>query len=308
MANPMAINTSCRGAEKDLHMNQLIRMYEFHKREFGLEDNNFLCLFEELLSRPPCSILECSAKISPEGIHAARLRLGYEQRDIREGLDQISYFMGRIAACDKVILDRGILYGIVDEGLDVSRVMATGVGLDHRENGKDSKVKCYFMIREYPEKVDQILSICRPINRIRAYLIHKVFMFGVDMYFDGRTGVEIYPFLEHEDLRNAALMDRLKFTDAVLCFIEECSTLHISFEDDGRRVLHFHPLSPTRFVRLIGNRQLSLLYSNVQILNFLLSRLSKAEPISVNLALMEDEIISKNIQNMNLQYALTSRV
>jgi len=304
----MAIDSSCRGAEKDLHMDPLIRMYQFHKREFGLEDNNFLRLFEELLSRPPCSILECSAKISPEGVHTARFRLGYEQRDIGEGLDQISYLLGRIAACDEVILDRGILWRIVDEGLDLSRVMATGVGLDHRMNGKDSKVKCYFMIREYPEKVDEVLSIHRPVDYIRDYLIHEVFMFGIDMYFDGRTGVEIYPFLEHQDLRNAALMDRLKLRGTVGGFIEECSTLHISFEDGGRRVLHFHPQRPTRFVRLIGNRQLSLLYSNVQILNFLLSRLSKAEPVSVNLALVEDEIISKNIQNINLQYALTSRV
>ena len=133
-------------------------------------------------------------------------------------------------------------------------------------------------------------------------------MFGIDMYFDGRTGVEIYPFLEPQDLRNAALMDRLKFRDAVLGFIEGCSTLHISFEDHGSRVLHFHPQRPTEFVRLMGNRQLSLLYSNVQILGFLLSRSSKAEPISINLALMEEEISSNNIQNINLQYAITSSV
>ena len=304
----MAIESSRRRVERDLHMTPLIRMYQFHKKEFGLEDNNFLRLFEELLSRPPCSILECSAKISPEGIHAARVRLGYEQRDIREGLDQIYHFLARIEGCDKVLLDRSILYRIVDKELDVSRVMATGVGLDHRENGKDSKVKCYFMIRECPEKVDQVLPIHWPVDHIRDYLIHKVLMFGIDMYFDGRTGIEIYPFLDSQDLRNATLLEKLKFRDPLLGFIEECSTLHISFEDGGSRVLHFHPQRPTRFVRLIGNRQLSLLYSNVQILDSLLSRLSKAEPVSVNLALMENEIISKNIQNINLQYALTSRL
>ena len=308
MANALAIDISHRLAEKDSRMSPLIRMYEFHKKQFGLKDNKFLRLFEKLLSRPPCSILECSAKISPEGIHAARLRLGYKQKDVQEGLNAIYHFLHRIARYDNVLLNREILYRIVDRRLGLSRVMATGVGLDHRKSGKDSKVKCYFTIREYPDKVDQILSIYRPVDRIRDYLIHEVFMFGIDMYFDGRTGVEIYLFLEHQDLKNAALMDRLEFREAVLGFIEECSTLHISFEDDGRRVLHFHPLSPTRFVRLIGNRQLSLLYSNVQILNFLMSRSSKAQPLSVNLALMEDEIVSKNIQNINLQYAITSGV
>jgi LynF/TruF/PatF family peptide O-prenyltransferase len=308
MVNQMAKDSGRQRAEKDLHTEPLIRMYEFHKREFGLEDNSFLRLFGELLSRPPCSILECSAKISPEGMHAARFRLGYEQGDIREGLDQIAYFVGSIAASDEVILERGILWRIVDGGLDLSRVMAAGVGLDHRENGKDSKVKCYFMIADCPEKVDQILSLCGPIGHIREYLIHEVFMFGIDMYFDGRTGIEIYPFLDSQDLRNATLMDKLRLRHTVHGFAEECSALHISFEDGGRRVLHFHPQSPTRFVRLIGNRQLSLLYTKVQILNLLLSRLSKTEPVSVNLSLVEDEIISENIEHINLQYALTSRV
>lgn len=308
MANLIAIARSYREAEKDSHMNPLLRMYDFHKREFRLEDNRFFRLFEEFLSEPPCSILECSAKISPGGIHGARLRLGYEQRDVQEGLNAIYHFLHRIALYDNVLLNREILYRIVDRRLDLSRVMAVGTGLDHRKNSNDSKVKCYFMIREYPEKVDQVLSIHTPADDISDYLIHEVFMFGIDMYFDGRTGVEIYPFLERQDLRNAALMDKLKLRDAVEGFIEECSTLHISFEGGGKRVLHIHPQSPTRFVRLIGNRQLSLLYSNVQILNFLLSRSSKSEPISVNLALMEDEIISKNIQNINLQYAMTSRV
>ena len=304
----MAIEISHLPVGEDSHMNPLIEMYDFHRREFGLEDNEFLRLFEESLSQPPCSILECSVKISQKGIHAARLRLGYEQKDIQEGVNAICHFLHRIAVYDNVLVNREILYRIVDRRLDLSRVMAVGTGLDYGKKVNGSKVKCYFMIREYPEKVDQVLSLHPSVDGIRDYLIHEVFMFGVDMYFDGRTGVEIYPFLELQDLKNSELMDKLKLRGAVDGFIEECSRLRVSFEGDGKRVLHFHPQSPTRFVHLIGNRKLSLLYSNVQILNFLLSRSFETEPVSVNLALMEDEIISNNIENINLQYALTYRV
>lgn len=183
-----------------------------------------------------------------------------------------------------------------------------GVGLDYKTNSHDSKVKYYLMVREYPEKVDRVLSLHPSIDGIRDYLVHEEFTFGVDMYFDGRTGIEVYPFLDRQDLNNSALMDRLKLRDAVLRFIEECDLVHISFHGDGRRIFYFHPQSPTKFVRLLGNHRLNLAYSHVQTLNYLLSRSYKTERVSTNLSLIEDEILSQDIQHINLQYALTSRV
>jgi LynF/TruF/PatF family peptide O-prenyltransferase len=286
-------------------MNPLVEMYEFHKKEFNIEDNRLLKLFEELLSDPCCSILECSAKISNNDIHAGRLRLGYEQGEVQEGLHEVQRFLDKIAKFEDVSLRSAMLYRIVDKGFDVAKVMAVGIGFDYRENGNDSKVKCYFRIRDYPEKVDEVLSLHGPVNDIGAYLIHEEFMFGISMYLDGRTGVEIYPFFDSQELRSLGLMDKLNLRGAVTEFIDECILLHISFHSCGKRMLHFHPQSATRFVRSVGNRQLSLLYSRVQILNLLLSRSYKAGPVFVNLSLMEDEIIARNIQNINLQYALT---
>jgi LynF/TruF/PatF family peptide O-prenyltransferase len=277
-------------------------MYDFHKKEFGLEDNKFLRLFEELLSEPPCSVLECSPRVSPKGIHGARLRLGYQGEDIRKGLDASYSFLSGIEACEKVLLNRKILDRIVDNRLDLSRILQLGIGLDYRENITNSKVKCYFMLSEYPEKVNQVLSLHPPVDNIDDYLIHEEFMFGIDMYFDGRTGVEVYLSLERQDLTDGALVEKLNLRDPVLAFIEECGALHVSFHGRGERVFHFHPQSPTRFVHWIGNRRLSLLYSNVQILKFLFSRWKIEQGFSLSISLMEDEIMSKNIQSINLYY------
>jgi len=288
-------------------MNPLLQLYDFHKKEFNIEDNAFLELFEEFLSDPCCSILECSAKVSNNDIHAGRLRLGYEQREVQDGVHEVRRFLDKIAKFEDVSLKSATLYRIIDKGFDLAKVMAVGIGLDYRENGNDSKVKCYFRIRDYPEKVDQVLSLHVPVDDIGAYLVHEEFMFGISMYFDGRAGVEIYPFFDSQELRSTGLMDKLNFRGAVTEFIDECILLHISFDSCGKRMLHFHPQSPTRFVRSVGNRQLGLLYSRVQILNLLLSRSYKVGPIFVNVSLMEDEIISRNIQNINLQYAVTYR-
>ncbi len=288
-------------------MDPLVRAYDFHRREFNIEGNGFLQLFKELLSDPGCSILECSARISRNDIHAARFRLGYEQKEVQHGLEEVQRFLRKVAEFKDVFLNHALLYQILDHRIDLTRVTALGIGLDCREKAKDSKVKCYLRIRGYAEKVDQVLSLHMPVDNIRDYLIHDEFMFGVDMYFDGRTGVEIYPFLDPQDLKSPGLMGKLNLRGAVDRFIDECTLLHISFDRSGRRVLHFHPQRPTTFVRLIGNRLLSLVYSNVQILEFLLNRSYKTGPIFVNLSLVEDEIISKDIRNINLQYALTYR-
>jgi LynF/TruF/PatF family peptide O-prenyltransferase len=289
-------------------MNPLILVYDFHRKEFGLENNTFFQLFEVLLSTPPCSILECAAQISSQGTHAVRLRLGYKKENIRKGLCLLDDFLDKISRCENVLLNRDIFSQIVNNNLDVSRIIALGIGLDYKTNNVDSKVKYYLMVARYPKMADQILSLHPPLDNIRDYLIHEEFTLGIDMYFDGRTGVEIYPYLDRRDLNNAALMGKIKLRDAVLGLIKECNLLHISFDGEGRRVLHFfNPQSPARFVRRLGNRRLSLAYSSIQILKYILSRSYKKDPVSVNLCLIEDEIIAKDIQNIGLQYALTFR-
>jgi LynF/TruF/PatF family peptide O-prenyltransferase len=287
-------------------MNPLIQVYDFHKKEFGLEENIFLRLFEGVLSSTPCSLLECSVKISPGGIHASRLRLGYEQKNIKGGLHTSYDFLDKIARCENVCLNRDMLGQIV-YNLDIAKVMALGVGLDVNESIPDSKVKCYLLLKEYPEKTDQVISLHPSLDGIHDYLIHDEFGFGINMYFDGRTGVEIYPCLDRQDLDNAALMEKLKLQDSVWKFIEECDLIYISFEGDGRRQLHFNPRHPTRFVRLLDNRRLSLAYSRVQTLNYILSRSYKTAFVSASLCLREDEISTKDIQNISLHYGLSSR-
>jgi LynF/TruF/PatF family peptide O-prenyltransferase len=298
----MAIDRTRLAAGEDLSINPLMWMYDFHKKEFGLENNKFISLLEELLSEPPCSILECSPKVTPKGIHPARFRLGYQKQDIQQGLVATYRFLDRIEAYENVLLNRKILDRIVDKGLDFSRIITMGIGLDSREKINDSKVKYFFMINEYPEKVKQVLSLHPPVDNIDDYLVHEELTFGIDMYFDGRTGIEIYLLLKRQDLRDGALMRKLNLRDPVLGLTEECGGVHVSFHGLGKRVLHFHPQSPTRFVHLIDNRRLSLLYSNVQILKFFFSSWKIKEGLSVVISLMENEIISENIQNINLHY------
>jgi LynF/TruF/PatF family peptide O-prenyltransferase len=287
-------------------MNPLLRVYDFHKKEFGLEENKFLRLLEALLSSPPCSILECSVKISSQGTQAGRFRLGYGRKDIRDGLQAIHDFLHKISGCEDVFLNRDIFGQIVNNDLDISKIILLGIGLAYKKHTKDSKVKCYLMIRGYPEIINQVLSLHPPVNGIREYLTHEEFTFGIDMYFDGRTDIEIYPFFDHQDISNDTLMDKLKLRDVIKGGIEKCRLVDVSFENGGRRVLHCHPQNPTGFVRLMDSRQLSLAYSKVQILNYLLKRSGQKE-VDVVFSLREGEILQGDIKNIKMHYNLSSK-
>lgn len=286
-------------------MNPFMQMYHFHRTEFGLEDNLIFHLFEKLLLESPGSAFECAPKITPTEVHAGRFRLGYEQGNNREGLEAIFHFLQKVAKCDDVHLNSEVLYSLVDERLDFSKVMKMGIGIDNRKEGTDSKVKYYLMIRAYPEKVDQVLSIHQHVNNISSYPIDDVFGFGINMYFDGRTDIEIYPLFTPKEMQDNELIEKLKLREALNDFIDEYHSLHISFDGRGGRILHFHPRSPSRFVRLLNNHRLSILYSNVTILNYLFRKSDEVEPLQVSFSLIEDEIRSRNIENINLQYTLT---
>jgi LynF/TruF/PatF family peptide O-prenyltransferase len=280
-------------------------MYSFHKRVFGLEDNPTLSLFEKLILESPSSAFECGPKITPSKIHAGRFRLGYEQRNNREAFEAILLFLHKIGRCENVCLNREIFTTLIDQDIDFSRVMKMGIGIDSRKEGSDSKVKFYLMVRGYPEKVDQALSLHQPVNDIHQYPLGDVFGFGINLYFDGRTDIEIYPLLSPKELQDPELIDKLKLREAVTDFAGEYHSLHISFDGRGGRILHFHPRHPRRFVQLVSNRQLSILYSNVPILNYVFHKSGELAPLAVSLSLLEKEIRTGNIENINLQYALT---
>jgi LynF/TruF/PatF family peptide O-prenyltransferase len=294
-------------AEEDLHMQPLLRLYAFHKQVFSIEDNSFFRLFEQLLAEPICTILECSPAISPLVSHTARFRLGYRAPNIRRGLNRIYQFLRKLAAYDQVLLNHGTLNRILDNEFDFSKIIAAGIGLDYRQQISDSKVKCYFMINNYPEKVNQVLAIHPPIDSTEDYMTYELFLFGINMHFNGRTDLEIYPHILKRDLANPKIVARLGLSDNLLSLMQPCSAMNISFEEDGKRVFHFHPENPTGFVQLLDNRPLSLIYSNVRILKYKLSSWMMDQPLSIIISLKEAEINSKKIQNINLQYALTCK-
>jgi LynF/TruF/PatF family peptide O-prenyltransferase len=280
------------------YMNPLLRMYTVYKKDFGLEENRFLGLFERHFLEFPCSILEWAPQISPGNIHAARFRVGYGQDDKSLGLNLICRYLDQLSKNENVRLNRSILDQIIDKDLDLSRVGKLGIGVDFPESMKNPKVKVYFTIKGYPEKWAQVLATHPPVHAIDAYPMNDTF--GINIYFNGRTDIEIYPYLTAADCLNMTLMEKLRLQDISRDLLSACSGLFVSFENDGRRVFHFSLHSPTKFIQMIGNRQLTLLYGNAQIISHIIGRSSDIGPMRVSASFSEDEMFSHEVRHIKL--------
>jgi LynF/TruF/PatF family peptide O-prenyltransferase len=288
-------------------MSPLAPIYDFYKKEFGVESDALLDKFEALLNGSTFSVLECSPMISSHGIHGARFRVGSAGRNIPEGFGAIFDFLDGIMASGDLQLDSSAVTEIVDRAFDLSKMFGLAVGIERKEKIGDSKVKCYFMIMNDPKTVDRVLSRHPVVEGLGEYFVQETFLFAVDLYLDGRAGVEIYARLQEPEIKDKRLLSRLNVQKDILNLIESCAALTISFEDKGRRVFHFHPLDPFRFVRLIDHRPLSVLYGRARIGDVLAQRSKDLRPSEISVALLEDEISSRRLQNIRLYYRVERR-
>jgi len=212
----------------------------------------------------------------------------------------LGLFLDRISQCADADLNRTIMDRILDDRFDLAKLFQLGVGIDIRENIQTSKVKCYFHIQDYPEKMDQVVALHPPIESLGDYPYNEIF--GINLYFDGSTDLEIYHSLDYKNLRNATLLQTLKLEKIPANFLEACKSLFISYEGVEKRVLHFYLLKPTEFVWMIGVRQLKDFFGNAQILSHTSEGAERIRPLRVMISLLENEILTKNIEHINAEF------
>ncbi len=279
-------------------MKPLMLIYNYFKQDYSLKGSHFLRLFENFISESSGSILEHAPQISPDDIQATRFRVGYTENDNSSGLTEIGRFLDKISVYPDVQLNRAVFDQAVNRDFDLSKLGTLGIGIDFREAIHSSKVKFYFTVKAYPEKLEQILAIHPRVDNTKDYPINN--MFGINMYFDGRTDVEIYPSLMPEDFKDAELMANLGLIDIPHEFLSQCKALFISFKNSKKRVLHFYPLNPTKFLPLISNQRLTGIYVNALITHFMVNRQRRLEPLRMVISFTEDEMLLKYIQHINL--------
>jgi LynF/TruF/PatF family peptide O-prenyltransferase len=272
-----------------------LRHLDEHRVAFGIQDSPALTRFTELIEDARSCSIECSCKVENGRVNAARFHLCYQEPASREHFETALRFFERVGEAEGVRLDDTLFRRFCDPGYDWTRSEAFVLGVDLRESHRDSRIKAWFKLGDYPEKLDEAFSLPlpgEPDASLRPLVVRPGLLVGFDFHLDGRASVKLYPRIEKTDLCTPAPRARLAAALPwyVLAALERCEWAYVSLSRDGSRVLHFCPTNGYEFTRdLLGAPGLALVTPHLN-----------ADLMSVVVSVSEKDILLKDIRDYSL--------
>lgn len=287
-------------------MNPLHEMQAYHRQAFGVPADPLDAVLTGLLTDTPAAVLECAVRHSPEGQEAGRYRVGYLDREVATGADGLPEFLAQVEAVGGGRLDRSLLDGILAcVGGRWHTAAALGFGLCRTARRERCKVKCYFLFWDAPAAVAKTLAAAHQAVCLTAGEIPtQNLLCGVNLYFDGRTDVEVYL---HYDPRPASTFHSPRtgnLSPRARDLAAHCSDVQLSFDAGGEAVLHFHPRHPLRFAQTIGSRPLAGILSRMLAFEHLAQRRKYAAHLAYTVSLRPGEVEAMAFENAGLSYYL----
>ncbi len=238
-----------------------LNRYLTHNKKFKTKSSIYSKLFERLMLEVGDFRLENSIKASGNDIFSARHDLWLnDKRNFGRGLDKIFVLLRRLNNLPGVSLNYEIIKKFFDRNFRLDKVKEVCCGIDLRKNTGDSRVKLWFIIKDYPRMYNKIVKEGK--IKVQKPFSEDELLFGVDFYFDGRTRLKIYPSINVEEVKDSSL--RGIFTEEVASFVKSCSKFYVSFDEEGNRILHFRPRATGEFVKQLGNRKLKEVSKHVE--------------------------------------------
>lgn len=269
--------------------------YQYHKKLFDLEQNIFLGFFENLLYASSNFFLECSVKIISTRIYPCRLNIWYDNsnKNYRQNQDNIFDFIIKIEKEGNFETDYSLFNRILKNKMDFNKVEKIVLGVDFRKKIRDSRIKLWFIINQYPEKYKEVLAVhgWSESKKMLQLFNSSSLLFGFDFCFNGKSKIKIYPHFEPVLKDKSAVQKYEKFFgNKVYNLIKECSMVNLSFTPESKKIFHFHPNFKTKFVERINHFKTEHIYKKIKY------------PESLVVSLAEEEINAGSMQNINVYY------
>lgn len=267
------------------------RVFVEYLNTFG-RDSSVLPEFERLVESADNFDIEFSVKFKNDKTYPFRINLWFHDNYVKNINSAFALF--KEISEKRFNVNYSELKKYFDRSFDLKRLKQFVIGIDTRDETINSRLKLWFTIKNYPEKQLQVVeSAKKDFPDIDDFVIHDELLFGFDFGYGGTTRMKVYPDFREPELNDPVLRKilREKFSEKVNSFIDKSHWLHISADDSGRRILHFHPKSWEYFIDFVGNK--SLKAHHIQLISSPV--LMKDSVISM----YEDEIDSGKIIEFN---------
>jgi len=230
-----------------------MRKFMSHKKAFHIRDCSCVGLLENVIKKSRDFELECSVKVDGERVYPSRFNVYYHKANKRN-LSLVFGFIKDVAKASGAVIDYSLIKNIIKKS-DLAKMKNVVVGIDARENKKDSRIKLWFMIGNYPKKIEEIIRMFPKKDMVRD-LVKDELLFGFDFFFDGRKAMKIYPSLSFDDINDKQMLKRIgqEFTKKTVPLMRKCKKVNISFKECSKDAsFHFEVESLGVFMDNIGN-------------------------------------------------------
>lgn len=270
-----------------------------HNHVFDVEYFYPLDLFESFAETNSAWGLECSAKIQKDKLHPARFNLFYNNPTPRHYHAVLDFFH-QVESRIEVKLDYHLIQQFLGNNFDFSKTGQILVGVDLRREISESRLKFWFIIDKYPEKLETAISLSGNSETLQLLLVNNPNQttIGFDLYLDGRSFIEVYPTITPEDLQNLDVRARLTqvLSPSVWHLFDGCWALMVGIsEANADKVLYYRTRNPNNLIASLRNDTANRVHAYYQ-----------TQPFQGTIiGLQEREIVAGSIQNINLYYQMT---
>lgn len=281
---------------QDKNCNQIDK-YVFHKTLFKITDSPQLLIFKKYLheEKIPFS-LECSCKLDSNQIFSERFNMWYKDgKYFPVAVKGIVSFFRELSRKGDFKMDLPRFRNIIGD-IDYDKTAQIILGVDFRKDFSDSRAKLWFILKDNPRKIADLLTQYdyEIRDQVKSSIISDTLLYGFDFYPSGRIDTKIYPIYYEKDIPSLRERGLLPNSERLSDMLNRSNSFHISFKNTvSDKIYHMRPKDPDRFIQGLNNKDISTLYS-------MISGFSGRNTVIVSIS--EKEIISGRITSANIYY------
>lgn len=279
------------------NVNHNIRYINEHKQAFDIEYFYPLDIFESFVEKIKDCAIECSCKLEQDKIYAARFNILFRD-NYQQQFNHVLNFFRKVEARADVKFDYGLIEQFLGNDFDFRKVSTIFTGIDLRNEFEDSRLKFWFIIKDYPEKVETAIAIHGDSQDLRALIVGNYLLVGFDFCFNGRSDIKLYPEIKRHEFERVDVQLQLAkvLSTSALELLKYSSNFTVSLSRDKQeKTLNYHPLDPNNFIYNLRNDMAKRVH------NFYINK-----PVNhVIVGFPEKELISGAITNLSLYYQMS---
>lgn len=200
--------------------------------------------------------------------------------NIISNLNKIFFLLKKIKKHQN--LNFSIIKKYINKEFQYNKVKYLIFGVDKRNSFIDTRIKIWFIIDNYNEKIEEIKKDKLFFNNLKKYMFHSEFLFGFEFNFKNETNLKIYPKIYPSDLNKTKLNEKTKE------IIKNSKYTHLTSKKNKNLILHIHIENFEKITNKINiNKNIKQYFKGKKYCDYVIS-------------IKEKEFLDNNCKNYNI--------